>query len=208
MRRGEVKAHFNLKTGGYSVHDGKRVVVTDAPAMLLFRASGEVGKAANKRFLDSRETFDIDRVWLLVEDRGRLRCVPRPERLPTPVRSKPMGLRSVYAHVVGTPSSEEELDQAMRDAKAGRGGWRAGGFWPDGGCFFLFDEDGKMRCIPEDRSVDVLLASQPNEWRRGSPLPNERLCQPLYRPRKDAKGIARWQTPLAIGPLMFVRPSR
>jgi len=66
----------------------------------------------------------------------------------TPLR---MGTRNVHAHVYGTPS-DAHVD--VRD-----GSWRPARYSANPPCFV---DEATARCLPNDRSIDVFLASESN----------------------------------------------
>lgn len=206
QRPEEVAAHYNLHTGGYSVHEhGVGTVEDDAPAVLLFGAFGRVLRSGHRRYLESLRDADaevtLDRRWLFRESEGRPACVPGGELVPPERRV--MAKRNLFAWSVGTRGDEGELRRALADAEAGLGGWRPAGFDARRGCFARVESvDGRMGFgapLPQDRSVDVLLVSVPNVVPGSSPP----RCKPLYRP---AGG--HWRTPPATAPGMYWRPAR
>jgi hypothetical protein len=225
--RDQVAVHFNLRTGGYSVHEpGRGTVETDTPIVLLHGAYGRVHRSGHQKYLQSLSDPDavvtIDRRWDLRRDeRGRFVCVPSGP-LDPPMRA-PMGKRNLYAWSVGKRASDAETMAAYEAAMTGSGGWQLGGFDAKRGVFAeLAIRDGRPvfgEPLPSDGSVDVLLTSEPNMIPGTTPP----RCRPLYRPAgkpvldRDGNQVFNergepqirwtWTTPPGTRPGMFWRPA-
>lgn len=150
-RHGEVRTHYNLSTGGYTVDRwtdrssgrcrqsaarapkaGKPRWLCDddsVPSLLLIGAYASYSRSGVNAYLKS---FDVVGV--------------KPDG--TPIR---MGTRNVHAHVLGTPS-----DAAVN---VNDGAWRPARYSATPPCFV---DMASGACLPNDRSVDVYLASAPN----------------------------------------------
>jgi hypothetical protein len=174
----EVRTHYNLGTGGYTVDRW-----TDRPSGRCRQSSTRPPKAGKPRWLCDDDTVPA---LLLV---GAYASYSRGEHARylqsfevvgtkpdgTPLR---MGTRNVHAHVYGTPS-DAHVD--VRD-----GSWRPARYSANPPCFV---DVATSRCLPNDRTVDVFLASAPNaDGRR------------IYK--------ARNRKPPAALPTMWWRPSR
>lgn len=197
----EVKAHYNLRTGGYSIHEHDAgTTETDARTVLLLRSYGHVQPYGHQLFLRTRGDVELTRRWDRVSTgSGEAKCVPS-GLLPAPLTLR-MGERNLYAWSVGTRASQAAARAALAEAQQGRGGWLPAMFHVDSGCFAAMGPRGEfLGCLPNDRSVDVLLTHRPNILR--APGVEVDLCRPLYRPARGA-----WITPPAYAPMMYYRPA-
>jgi hypothetical protein len=199
----EVKSHFNLSTGGYSVHEHDAgTTERNARAVLLLRSYGEVRRHGHELFARTKGPIAMPRRWNRVQTGpDEAECVPS-GMLDVPVVLE-MGERSLYAWSVGTRASQAATRAALAEAREGRGGWMPALFDAATGCFAAMGPDRRSAgCLPNDRSVDVLLTLRPNVLMPRPPGIGVDLCRPLYRPAKGA-----WKTPLAFAPAMYYRPA-
>lgn len=148
---GEVRTHYNLGTGGYTVdrwatrpsgrcrqsasaqvREGAARWLCDddkVPSVLLLGAYASYSRSGVKTYLASFEVVGV-----------------KPDG--TPLR---MGTRNVHAHVLGT-MSDKPVD--VRDGR-----WRPARYSADPPCFV---DVATSECLPNDRSIDVFLSSAPN----------------------------------------------
>jgi hypothetical protein len=154
-RPGEVRSHYNLNTGGYTVDQwlaqspGKCRGSKPSPAgkprwlcaddqvesLLLVGAYSSYARSGHGTYL---ATFSAVRV-------NKVGC-------PDPAgEERRMGNRNVHAHVLGTVSAQP-VD--LND-----GTWRPARYSASPACFV---DAATAQCLPNDRSIDVYLASTPN----------------------------------------------
>lgn len=203
----EVKVHYNLATGGYSVHEhGRGTTERAAPAVLLIGAYGHVMPAGHQQLRGSIEAQErgqaplvlVTKKWRRVRSGATFVCQPDGDL--DPPQERVMGERNLFAWSVGTRGSERELEAALADAEAGRGSWAPAGFDVKKGCFAHMVGGRFQECLPNDRSIDVILMGRPNVMRL--PGLDGEFCRPLYRPSRGA-----WKKPPAFAPAMFWRPT-
>ena len=200
----EVKSHFNLNTGGYSIHEHDAgTTEREARAVLLLRSYGHVRRDGHELFKKTKGPVTLSRRWDRVQTGpDEAKCVPS-GMLDVPVVLE-MGKRSLYAWSVGTRASQAATRAALAEAREGRGGWMPALFDAATGCFAAMGPNGRSAgCLPNDRSVDVLLTLRPNILMPRPPGIDVDLCRSLYYP---ARGKA-WRTPRAFAPRMYYRPA-
>lgn len=146
---GEVRTHYNLNTGGYTVDEwlsqspgkcrGGKPSANRTPrwlcaddtiqSILLVGAYSSYDRSGHRAYVESFEVVSVD-------EQGR---------------EKRMGTRNVHAHVLGRLSDEPVN---LNDPE-----WRAARYSASPPCFV----DMKTGiCLPNDRSIDVYLSSAPN----------------------------------------------
>lgn len=150
-RPGEVRTHYNLATGGYTVDQW-----TDKPSGRCRQSHARPPKPGRPRWLCDDDT--VPAILLLGAyasySRGGLKAYTASF---STVGSRPdgseirMGTRNVHAHILGSPS---DLPVDLLD-----GTWRPARYSAQPPCFV--DAITKT-CLPNDRSIDVFLASEPN----------------------------------------------
>lgn len=148
----DVRTHYNLNTGGYTVDRWGKVargkcrgqsVRPGAPRwlcdddqtqeLLLQRAYSGFDRTGHRKYLESFKVCGVDASG-------------------NPIRA---GVRNVHAHVYGIPSD------AAIDVNDGT--WRRARYSADPPCFVDMETG---QCLPNDGSIDVFLASAPNTQAR------------------------------------------
>ena len=150
-RVGDVRTHYNLSTGGYTVDKW-----TDRPSGRCRQSAGRSAVSGKPRWLCDDDA--IPSILLLGAYASYSRSgvnaylksfeVVGTKPDGTPIR---MGTRNVHAHVLGRPS-DAHVD--VQD-----GSWRPARYSADPPCFV---DIATGHCLPNDRTIDVFLSSAPN----------------------------------------------
>ena len=180
-RTEDVRTHYNLNTGGYTVDRWGKVargkcrgqsVRPGAPRwlcdddqtqeLLLQRAYSGYDRTGHRKYLESfRVCGFVDTYFYRTPDGSLGKATDRSripdgavieEKKPMPVKA---GTRNVHAHVYGIPSD------AAIDVNDGT--WRRARYSADPPCFVDMETG---QCLPNDGSIDVFLASAPNTQAR------------------------------------------
>jgi len=146
---GEVRTHYNLNTGGYTIDNW----ISQSPGTCV---GGRPGTSKKPRWLcvdDQIQTLLLVGAYssYIRSEHARYLKSFKVVSVDEQGREKKSGVRNVHAHVLGR-ISDEPVD--LNDPE-----WRQARYSHTPPCFV---DLATGTCLPNDRSIDVFLASAPN----------------------------------------------